>query len=356
MVYIGIDLGGTGIKIGVVDESGAILSQGETPTLAGRPYEDIIADMGRCMLDVMARGGFEEKDIASIGVGIPGVADEKTGHVIFCTNLGWSDVPLRTELQKYLNKPVYIDNDATVAGFAESICGVSAGCHSSVFMTLGTGVGGGIVIGGRPWSGFHGVGSEIGHIPMDIGGEPCSCGNYGCLERYCSATAVIRMGKQMVLQHPDSLMYDLCGGDVSKLTAKMVFDAAKELDDVAMKVFKPLRGLSVQGHLHHHRLPGPGDDRAGRRHQQIGRLFAKRRARAHPPLPFVQDAPLLARGDRAPGRGRGHDRRSHAGPPRLRAYRDRPPTEPAFWRKRPARPGFPVKNPFKRFGGPQPSK
>ena len=78
MVYIGIDLGGTGIKIGVVDESGAILSQGETPTLAGRPYEDIIADMGRCMLDVMARGGFEEKDIASIGVGIPGVADEKT--------------------------------------------------------------------------------------------------------------------------------------------------------------------------------------------------------------------------------------------------------------------------------------
>ena len=127
MVYIGIDLGGTGIKIGVVDESGTILSQGETPTLAGRPYEDIIADMGRCMLDVMARGGFEEKDIASIGVGIPGVADEKTGHVIFCTNLGWSDVPLRTELQKYLNKPVYIDNDATVAGFAESICGVSGG-------------------------------------------------------------------------------------------------------------------------------------------------------------------------------------------------------------------------------------
>ena len=145
MYRIGIDLGGTGIKIGVVDESGAILSQGETPTLAGRPYEDIIADMGRCMLDVMARGGFEEKDVASIGVGIPGVADEKTGHVIFCTNLGWSDVPLRTELQKYLSKPVYIDNDATVAGFAESICGVSAACHSSVFMTLGTGVGGGIM-------------------------------------------------------------------------------------------------------------------------------------------------------------------------------------------------------------------
>ena len=237
MVYIGIDLGGTGIKIGVVDESGAILSQGETPTLAGRPYENIIADMGRCMLDVMARGGFEEKDIASIGVGIPGVADEKTGHVIFCTNLGWSDVPLRTELQKYLNKPVYIDNDATVAGFAESICGVSAGCQSSVFMTLGTGVGGGIVIGGRPWSGFHGVGSEIGHIPMDIGGIPCTCGNEGCLERYCSATAIIRMGKQILQQHPESLMMEMVGGDPEKLNAKIVFDAARELDNAAMKVF-----------------------------------------------------------------------------------------------------------------------
>ena len=238
MVYIGIDLGGTGIKIGVVDESGAILSQGETPTLAGRPYEDIIADMGRCMLDVMARGGFEEKDIASIGVGIPGVADEKTGHVIFCTNLGWSDVPLRTELQKYLNKPVYIDNDATVAGYAESICGVSVGCHSSVFLTLGTGVGGGIVIGGRPWSGFHGIGSEIGHIPMDIDGEPCTCGNDGCLERYCSATAVIRMGKEAALNHPDSALYGACGGDVNQITAKTVIDCAKEGDDVAVKVFR----------------------------------------------------------------------------------------------------------------------
>ncbi|NLO85997.1 MAG: ROK family protein [Clostridiales bacterium] len=237
MVYIGIDLGGTGIKIGVVDEKGLILNQGETPTLAGRPYEDIIGDMGKCMLDVMAKGGFTADDIAAIGIGIPGIADEATGNVIFCTNLGWTDVPLRSELQKYLNKPVFIDNDATVAGFAESICGVSAGSHSSVFMTLGTGVGGGIVIDGRPWSGFHGVGSEIGHIPMDIGGEPCTCGNYGCVERYCSATAIIRMGKQMMLQHPDSMMYDLCGGDVSKLNAKIVFDAAKENDDYAMKVF-----------------------------------------------------------------------------------------------------------------------
>lgn len=238
MVYLGIDVGGTGIKVGVVDEFGNILAQGETPTLAGRPYGEIVHDMGVCALDVLKQGDYSVDDVASIGVGVPGVANQQTGMVVFCTNLNWHNIPLRTELQKYIDKPVYIDNDATVAGYAESVCGVSVGCHSSVFLTLGTGVGGGIVIGGRPWSGFHGIGSEIGHMPMDIEGEPCTCGNDGCLERYCSATAVIRMGKQAVLQHPDSAMYAACGGAVEKLTAKMVFDAAKEGDDVAMKVFR----------------------------------------------------------------------------------------------------------------------
>ncbi len=237
MVYIGIDVGGTGIKIGIVDEHGKILAQGETPTLVNRPYQDIIHDMAVCALDTMKAGGFTEADIQCIGVGIPGIADNSSGTVIFCTNMGWSNVPLRSELQRYINKPVYIDNDATVAGYAESICGISAGCHSSVFVTLGTGVGGGIVINGKPWSGFHGVGSEIGHIPMDIGGEPCTCGNYGCLERYCSATAIIRMGKQMLMSHPESLMNELCGGEPDKLSARMVFDAAKECDVAAMKVF-----------------------------------------------------------------------------------------------------------------------
>ena len=238
MVYLGIDVGGTGIKVGVVDDNGCILSQGETPTLVGRPFGDIVRDMGNCALDLLKRSGYSVEDVASIGVGVPGVAIQATGMVVFCTNLNWHNVPLRDELQKYINKPVYIDNDATVAGYAESICGVSVGCHSSVFLTLGTGVGGGIVIGGRPWSGFHGVGSEIGHIPMDIDGEHCTCGNDGCLERYCSATAVIRMGRQAMQQHPESELYAACGGDANAITAKMVFDCAKEGDDVSMKVFR----------------------------------------------------------------------------------------------------------------------
>lgn len=238
MVYLGIDVGGTGIKVGVVDGEGNILAQGETPTLAGRPFADIVHDMGACALSVLKEGGFTVDDVVSIGVGVPGVANQDTGTVVFCTNLGWHNVPLRAELQKHINKPVYIDNDATVAGYAESICGVSVGCHSSVFLTLGTGVGGGIVIGGRPWSGFHGIGSEIGHIQMDIEGEPCTCGNNGCLERYCSATAVIRMGREAALNHPDSALHAACGGDVNRINAKMVFDCAKEGDDVSLKVFR----------------------------------------------------------------------------------------------------------------------
>ena len=237
MVYIGIDVGGTGIKIGLVNEEGQLIHQGETPTLVGRPYQEIIADMGHCALKVLDEAKLTVDDVHSVGIGIPGIADAKTGNVIFCTNMGWKDVPLRSELQKYINKPVFIDNDATVAGFAESVAGVSKGTSSSVFLTLGTGVGGGIVINGRPWSGFHGVGSEIGHIPMDIGGVPCTCGNEGCLERYCSATAIIRMGKQILQQHPESMMMEMVGGDPEKLTAKIVFEAARELDNAAMKVF-----------------------------------------------------------------------------------------------------------------------
>ena len=220
MVYIGIDVGGTGIKIGLVNEEGQLIHQGETPTLVGRPYQEIIADMGHCALKVLEEAKLTVDDVHSVGIGIPGIADAKTGNVIFCTNMGWKDVPLRSELQKYINKPVFIDNDATVAGFAESVAGVSKGTSSSVFLTLGTGVGGGIVINGRPWSGFHGVGSEIGHIPMDIGGVPCTCGNEGCLERYCSATAIIRMGKQILQQHPESMMMEMVGGD-PEAAAKM---------------------------------------------------------------------------------------------------------------------------------------
>ena len=238
MVYIGIDVGGTGIQMGVVDEKGHIIAKGGIVTRTDIPVEEQIKAMADCALETLEKSGYTLDDLQSVGIGIPGIAEPGTGMVPFCTNLGWVNVPLKETFQKYINKPLFIDNDATVAGLAESVAGVSAGTHSSVFLTLGTGVGGGIVINGKVWSGFHGVGSEVGHMILELDGEPCSCGNRGCLERYTSATAIIRMAREAVAKHPESMIMTLCEGDPAKINAKMVFDAAREGDEQGKKVFR----------------------------------------------------------------------------------------------------------------------
>ena len=237
MYYIGVDLGGTGIKDKEVNEKGEILSKGSTPTMAERPYQAVIADIATLCKTVAADANITVEDIEAIGVGVPGICDPKTGIIPKCTNLGWFDVPFVSELQSHIAKPVIVDNDATVAGFAEYIAGVSAGTHSSVFVTLGTGVGGGIIMNGRPYSGAHGVGSEIGHMNIAMGGEECTCGNKGCFERYASATSIIRDAKRAVAENPDSVIMQKCGGDVEKINAKIVIDAAKEGDAVGKQVF-----------------------------------------------------------------------------------------------------------------------
>ncbi len=237
MHYIGIDLGGTHIKAGVTDDQGHVIAKAETATLASRPYQDVARDMAMCSLKALEESGLTLNDIGGMGIGIPGLADNVTGNVIFCTNLGWYDIPLRSELQKYMNLPILIDNDATVAGFAESIAGVSRGLHSSVFLTLGTGVGGGIVIDGKPWTGAHGVASEIGHLTMEIDGIPCTCGKSGCLERYCSATALIHMAGEVCQNNPDCVLMHRAGGDIKNITGRMVVDLAKEGDEYALKIF-----------------------------------------------------------------------------------------------------------------------
>ena len=236
MYYIGIDLGGTNIAVGLVSENGSIVAKTETPTLASRPYPELVKDMADCARKVMKEAGVTEEEIHSIGLGIPGIAD-KEGVVIFCTNLGWRNVPIRAELQKYIAKPVFIDNDATVAGWAEFQAGVSRGTSSSVFLTLGTGLGGGIVMGGKIWAGAHGAGSEMGHLIIEVDGVPCTCGKRGCAERYCSATAIIRMAREACADAPNCAIMRAVEGDMDKINAKVVFDAAKEGDSVAVQVF-----------------------------------------------------------------------------------------------------------------------
>lgn len=238
MVYIGIDVGGTGIQMGVVDGEGRILEKGAIKTRIDLPVEEQIAQMAECALDTLRRSGYTLDDVKAVGAGVPGIVDRGTDVIPFCTNLKWHDVPFASEFRKHIDKPVFVDNDATVAGLAESVAGVSAGSHSSVFLTLGTGVGGGIVLGGKVWSGFHGVGSEIGHMILELEGEPCTCGNRGCLERYCSATAIIRMARELCERHADSMILEMAQGDPAAINAKIVFDAAREGDEIALRVFR----------------------------------------------------------------------------------------------------------------------
>ena len=219
MYYIGLDVGGTTFKAGVVTEDGRIVHKDAMPTGIERPYQEIIADMAALCKKVAEDAGIPMSEIKSIGVGVPGLFDNKTGMIPFCTNLGWHDIPFVAEMKKHLDTPVYGDNDATVAGLAESVAGVSAGIRDCVFLTLGTGVGGGIIIDGKPYSGAHGCGSEIGHMMIKMGGELCTCGNYGCFERYASATAIIREARKAIVEHPESSMLAACGGDPEKLNA-----------------------------------------------------------------------------------------------------------------------------------------
>ncbi|MFH1513809.1 MAG: ROK family protein, partial [Bacillota bacterium] len=203
----------------------------------GRPYPEIIRNMAEYSAALLKTLGLNAEDVTAVGVGVPGVTTNLTGVVMRCVNMGWWDIPFRDELQKYINKPVVLGNDADLAGFAESICGVSAGTSSSVFITLGTGVGGGLILFGRPWSGHHSAGGEIGHIIMAKDGILCTCGRRGCLERYCSATALIRIAREAAAKHPESMLRAVGGNDLEALNGKNIFACAMAKDPVALEVF-----------------------------------------------------------------------------------------------------------------------
>ena len=234
---MGIDLGGTGIKVGVVNDAGHILHKGSMPTLPERGHEAVIHDMAKLTKQVMAEAGIAPEAIQSVGVGIPGIEDVKTGIVPFCTNLGWHEVPLKSQLSALLGKPVFVANDATVAALAEATAGASKGTKSSVLVTLGTGVGGGVILDGKPFVGVHGVATEVGHMVVKFDGIMCSCGHRGCWERYASATAIIREGKISAEANPEGMIARSVENDLNKITAKTVIDCARAGDPDAVKLF-----------------------------------------------------------------------------------------------------------------------
>lgn len=232
-MYIGVDLGGTNIAVGVVDEQGNIKYEKSCATRVGKEPQEIVEDMIALIFNVLEEFHMELKKIKAIGIGIPGLAD-KNGCVIYCVNLGWKNVPLRELLQKKLHKPIYIDNDATVAALAEYESGSMKNCKSGIMLTLGTGIGGGIILNGEVYSGFNGVGSELGHVVVGENFYNCNCGRNGCLETFASSTAIIRYTKKLIEEMNESTtIIEKAEGNINNINAKIVFDCAKEGDKIA---------------------------------------------------------------------------------------------------------------------------
>ena len=234
MYYIGIDLGGTNAAAGVVDKDGKILAKASTPTNAKQGTDAIIKAIVTAANEALAKSGLTLDKIEGIGIGTPGTLDVEKGIVEYAANLGFENTPLAKLVGEHFpGKPVYIENDANVAGLAEAVAGAAKGTTDSVIITLGTGVGGGIIIGGKIYSGFNGRGGEIGHIVIMMDGWPCSCGRRGCWEAYASVTGLIKLTKQEMEKDKDSIMWELAKEKVSGRTA---FDAMRRGDKTAKYV------------------------------------------------------------------------------------------------------------------------
>lgn len=234
-MYIGVDLGGTNIATGIVNEEGKLIYDDSVPTGKERNYKVIVNDIIDLINKIIKESGIEKEKIKAVGIGIPGIAEANTGRVIKCPNLNWSNIPLKQIMEDRLNIPVFIDNDATLAALAEHTAGSMKYVSSGVFITIGTGIGGGVILDGKIESGFHGIGSEIGHMIVGKNYYNCGCGRNGCLETFASSTALISYTKRLIESGEKTVIIDKLRGNIEKLNGKLIFQAAKEGDPLANK-------------------------------------------------------------------------------------------------------------------------
>lgn len=233
--YIGIDLGGTNIVAGVVDEEYNIITKASTKTNCPRPEKEIADDMARMALEAVKNANLTIDQIEWIGVGTPGIANSETGIIEYSNNLGFKNTPMVKYIQETIDKPVFIENDANAAAYGEFVAGAAKGAKNAVCITLGTGVGGGIIIDGKIYSGSNFAGAEIGHTVIEVDGAQCSCGRKGCFEAYSSATGLIRMTKEAIAEHPDCIMAQ-SEKEKGKVTARTSFDCMRAGDKYAKAV------------------------------------------------------------------------------------------------------------------------
>jgi glucokinase len=227
----GVDVGGTTIKMGFFDTEGNVLDKWEIPTRTENGGENVLPDIAKAVKDKLAEKQIDKEEVSGIGVGVPGPVDSK-GVVYKCVNLGWGIFNVNEKLEDLTGISVKAGNDANVAALGEMWKGGGQGFHTLVVVTLGTGVGGGIILDGQMLTGAKGAGSEIGHIHMnDAEPDECGCGNHGCLEQYASATGVVRLAKRALAKATEKTVLN-----ADTVTAKDVWDAVKEGDPVALQV------------------------------------------------------------------------------------------------------------------------
>ncbi|MDR0292992.1 MAG: ROK family protein [Oscillospiraceae bacterium] len=233
MMRIGIDLGGTNIAAGLIDDGMEIVAQDTVRTPPGA--DAIVNEMEVLAHSLCSQAGLRLSDIECAGIGSPGAIDPREGMVVYSNNLNFRNVPLAVMLSHRLDMTVHIGNDANVAALGEFHAGAGRHISSMIMVTLGTGVGGGIVLGGRIYDGFNGMGGEVGHMAVVKDGEPCSCGRNGCWEAYASATGLIRMTRSAISRNPDSLLKSIAI-DKGKVSGRTAFLAARRGDAAGNEV------------------------------------------------------------------------------------------------------------------------
>jgi len=242
---IGVDLGGTNLRIAAVDEHGQLkekLTLG-TKTILGRDH--VLNDMCGAIRQVSDKYK-NSGTLLGVGIGVPGIIDMQTGMVRESPNLpGWSDYPVRTEIERRLAAPVMLENDANVAAFGEKWLGAGRHVGDMAMLTLGTGVGGGLVLNGKIWHGMTGMAGEFGHMTVEPEGQLCGCGNHGCLEQYASATAIVRMAREAIAKGDAPGLANAAGSDL-EFNAKEIYNLAIQGDEQARRIFRAVgRALGI---------------------------------------------------------------------------------------------------------------
>ncbi|MBO5203840.1 MAG: ROK family protein [Clostridia bacterium] len=238
MYRLGVDLGGTNIAVGLVNENLELVKKLSVPTGATRPGEEIVADIAALCKKLCEDMGISLSDVVSIGIATPGIANHDTGVVEYANNLPFRKFPIAELLRKDLGEDVTvkIENDANAAAWGEACAGAAKGTRNSIMITLGTGVGGGIIIDNKVYSGFNYAGGELGHIVIQVDGAPCSCGRKGCWEAYSSATALIRMTKEKIEECKASGRATVMA-DAPKVSGRTACDAMRAGDEAAKEVY-----------------------------------------------------------------------------------------------------------------------